>query len=71
MLDVIKSINYVVKSQVKHNNTLSDVFFSSIGVRQGECLSPFIFSIYLNDLEVELDIKGVEGIDSPFEIFRT
>ena len=59
MLDVIKSIYSVVKSQVKHNNTLSDVFFSSIGVRQGECLSPFIFSIYLNDLEVELDIKGV------------
>ena len=32
-------------------------------MRQGECLSPFLSSIYLNDLEIELDIKGVEGID--------
>ena len=63
MLDIIKSIYSVVKSQVKHNNTLSDIFFSSIGVRQGECLSPFLFSIYLNDLEAELETKGMEGLD--------
>ena len=61
--DIIKSFYSTVKSQVKHNNTLSDAFFSSIGVRRGECLSPFLFSMYLNDLEAEIDIKGVEGID--------
>ena len=63
MLDIIKSIYSIVKSQVKHNSTLSDGFFSTIGVRQGECLSPFLFSIYLNDLEAEMEIKGLEGID--------
>ena len=63
MLDKLKSIYSVVKSQVKHYNTLSDIFFSSIGVRQGECLSPFLFSIYLNDLEAELETKGMEGLD--------
>ena len=63
MLDIIKSIYSIVKSQVKHNSTLSDGFFSTIGVRQGECLSPFLFSIYLNDLEAVMEIKGLEGID--------
>ena len=32
-------------------------------MRQGECLSPFLFSMYINDLEAEINIKGVEGID--------
>ena len=63
MFDIIKSIYSTVKSHVKHNNTVSDVFFSSIGMRQGECLSPFLFSTYLNDLEAEIDLNGVEGID--------
>ena len=54
MLDIIKSIYNNVKSQVKHNNTLSSSFTCNIGVRQGECLSPFLFSMCLNDLEDEL-----------------
>ena len=63
MLDIIKSMYSVVISQVKHNNTLSDSFTCNIGVRQGECLSPFLFAMYLNGLEEELDINGVEGIN--------
>ena len=34
-----------------------------MGVRQGECLSPFLFSMYVNDLEREFQLKGGEGID--------
>ena len=63
MLDIIRSMYTEVKSQVKHNNIISPVFFSNIGVRQGECLSPFLFSIYLNDLEEEINLKGADGID--------
>ena len=63
MLNIIKSIYSCVKSRVKHDNTLSDFFTCNIGVRQGECLSPFLFAMYVNDLEAELAIKGVAGID--------
>ena len=42
---------------------LSEPFYSNLGVRQGECLSPFLFSMYLNDIEEEFYLNGVEGID--------
>ena len=63
MLNIIKSIYSCVKSRVKHDNTLSELFTCNIGVRQGECLSPFLFAMYVNDLEAELAIKRVVGID--------
>ena len=63
MLDIIKSIYNNVKSRVKHNGCLGEPFSSHIGVRQGECLSPFLFAMYLNDLETELATKGLAGID--------
>ena len=63
MLNIIKSIYSCVKPRVKHDNTLSDPFTCNIGVRQGECLSPFLFAMYVNDLEAELTVKGVAGID--------
>ena len=66
MLSVIKSMYNCVKSKVKHNNILSEEFTCMLGVRQGECLSPFLFSMFLNDIEEELQVKGVEGIELGF-----
>ena len=63
MIDIIKSMYSCVKSRVRHNNILSESFSCNIGVRQGECLSPFLFCMYINDLEEELIIKGARGID--------
>ena len=51
MLDIIVSMYEHVKSQVKINNRMSESFSCMTGVRQGECLSPFLFAIYLNDIE--------------------
>ena len=63
LLNVIKSMYNSVKSRVKYDNELSNDFDSYLGVRQGECLSPFLFSMYLNDIEDEFYLKGSEGID--------
>ena len=50
MLDIIISMYENVRSKVKYNNTLSDDFsWGILGVRQGESLSPFLFSMYLSD----------------------
>ena len=59
----IMSMYSNVKSQVKHNSTISDAFFSNICVRQGECLSPFWFFIYRNDLEEEITSNRANGVD--------
>ena len=40
-----------VKSRVKFDNKLGNEFYCNLGVRQGECLSPLLFSFYLNDIE--------------------
>ena len=37
---------------------------------QGECLSPILFSLYLNDIEEQLMKSGIEGIDTDmFKLF--
>ena len=50
-LKIIQSIYRNIKSCVIVNNNKTDFFLSNIGVRQGENLSPFLFNIFLNDLD--------------------
>ena len=52
-----------IRSRVKYNNCLSDSFSCQLGVRQGECLSPFLFAIYVNDIKNEFISKGANDID--------
>lgn len=52
-----------VKTCVRSNSKLSESFECLTGVRKGESLSPFLFSMYLNDLEDELSKSECEGID--------
>ena len=63
MLTIVQSIYAKVKSRVKYNNELSNDFDCYLGVRQGESLSPFLFSMYINDIESEFYTSGVKGID--------
>ena len=58
ILSIIKSMYENVKSKVRFKNQLSEEFSCMLGVRQGECLSSFLFSMFLNDLEEELIIMA-------------
>ena len=62
-MTIIKSMHSCVKSRVRYENKLSEEFTCMLGVRQGECLSPFLFSMFLNDLEEDFTAQGIEGID--------
>ena len=53
-----------VKSRVRcMNGESSDAFICNLGVRQGECLSPFLFAIYLNDLDTYLKEHSHAGVE--------
>ena len=55
MLNIIISMYQCVKTFVFVNGEKSTPIISRLGVRQGECLSPFLFAIYVNDLESNLE----------------
>ena len=60
IVNIVKSIYSNNKSKVMVNGELSNAFLSFSGVRQGESLSPFLFAIYLNDLEDFRNRRGCE-----------
>ena len=62
MLNVINSIYSNLVSRIKFDNRVSSDFTTCLGARKGECLSPILLAMYLNDIEREYILKGVEGI---------
>ena len=60
---VIFNLYQNIKSCITLNNSNSVFFESSIGLRQGENLSPVLFSIFLNDLEPYLQDKNHTGVE--------
>ncbi len=64
MLNIVRSMYNVVKSKIKFNNEIShDSFTCYLGVRQGESLSSFLFSMYLNDIEEHFMLNKFEGVN--------
>ena len=60
---IIQNIYSNIKNCITINNEKSNFFQSNCGIRQGENLSPILFSLFLNDLETELRDKGFQGIN--------
>ena len=55
MLNILMSMYEHVKAKVYMNGTKSYEFDFKLGVQQEECLSPFLFAMYLNDFENALN----------------
>ena len=51
-----------VKSHVKHCGNMSELFEYSLGLRQGEIMSPVLVSLFLEDLELSLSNRGNAGL---------
>ena len=63
MLSIIQSMYNSIKSRVKLNDMISNDFPCCLGVRQGECLSPLLFSLFLNDIEETMMLNSFSGIE--------
>ena len=48
---------------IKSNGEFSEFFSCNVELMQGESLSPFLYSIYVNEIEIELIKQGVEPYD--------
>jgi hypothetical protein len=62
-LILIKNIYNDIKSCIRTDEGTSAYFPCLNGVRQGENLSPFLFSIFLNDLGNYFETSGLPGIE--------
>ena len=62
MYNVIFNMYSGIKSRVVYNGQMSEYFSCNIGVRQGENMSPFLFSLYLNDLQQYIEQRNVAGL---------
>jgi hypothetical protein len=46
------------------SNCKSDYFNCDMGVRQGENVSPFLFAMFLNDLQMFFENAGLNGLET-------
>ena len=66
MYFAISSLYSNPKSRVILQDYSTEYFVCPIGVKQGDCLSPTIFAIFVNELAMEIKDSGV-GIDLNIE----
>ena len=63
LLNVIKSMYSKFNACVRLDNNYSDIFTYNVGLMQGESLSPLLYSLHVNDIEVELINQGCQSYE--------
>ena len=63
VFDIIRSMYANIKLRVKCLNSLSDLYSCDVGLLQGEIMSPFLFSLFINDIEAHLQENINDGIN--------
>ena len=62
MYQIIVNMYQNIKSRIIFNGNTTDFFKCEIGVRQGENMSPFLFSIFLNDITDYFHNSNIVGL---------
>ena len=63
LFSIIKNMYSNIKSCVRNCHRYSDFFDCAIGLRQGEVMSPILFSLFLEDLELFLQDDVNSGLN--------
>ena len=62
LLRIVKDMYANVKSRVKSCSSYSDYFSYAVGLRQGEVMSPILFSLFVEDFELYLQDSINSGL---------
>ena len=68
MYKAISSLYSNPRSRISLNEHKTEYFHCPIGVKQGDCLSPTLFAIFINDLAKEIKESGI-GIQIEENLF--
>ena len=60
ILAIVKSLYCKIKTSVLLDGKISHSFINSLGVLQGEIISPILYSFYVNDCEMDFLRNGCE-----------
>jgi len=66
----IRSMYISVKARVRNGSKLSDVINCSFGVKQGDVCSPILFSLFINELVLEVVNNGRHGVTLSLDAFE-
>jgi CRISPR/Cas system-associated protein endoribonuclease Cas2 len=66
----IKSMYVNVKARVRSGSKLTDLINCSSGVKQGDSCSPVLFSIFINELAIEVIRQGKHGVTFMVDVFE-
>ena len=62
MYKAVKSMYEVVKARVRVGGDLTEAFMCSRGLKQGDCCSPVLFCLLINEFASKIVLKGKHGI---------